>query len=149
MQSDTTDLRAFGWAPGWYEGFPCADCKQRAQMCAKRSWRCEACARAAKAEADRSAAEETAMARSAAAEIERLRAALRDAVPLDWLARVVNLLHTMAGEGISMEDCADPADLMIEISERMGFGETADSWSDVTVWLNGEAARVGKPPATP
>lgn len=57
-------------------------------------------------------------------------------VPTDWLARVVGLLDTMAGEGIGMEDCADPADLMCEIAVHMGFGEADNLWAAVTVALN-------------
>lgn len=63
------------------------------------------------------------------------------AVPLDWLARAVNLLNAMAGEGITMDDCADPADLMCEIASHMGHDGADDVWSAVTVALNGAAAR--------
>ena len=62
-------------------------------------------------------------------------------VPADWLARVVNLLNEMAGEGIGMVGCADPADLMCEIAEHMGCGDVDDPWAAVTVALNGEAVR--------
>ncbi len=60
------------------------------------------------------------------------------AVPLDWLARAVNLLNEMAGEGISMEDCAEPSDLMCEIAQHLGHGDADDLWSAVTVALNSE-----------
>ncbi len=62
------------------------------------------------------------------------------AVPKDWLARVVNLLNEMAGEGITMDDCADPSDLMCEIATHFGHGDADDIWSAVTVALNSEAA---------
>lgn len=61
-------------------------------------------------------------------------------LPPGWLARVVNLLNEMASEGITMGDCADPAELMVEIAEHLGFGDHEDPWASVTVWLNGEAA---------
>lgn len=61
------------------------------------------------------------------------------AVPSDWLARVVTLLNTMAGEGITMEDCADPADLMCVIAIHMGHGDADDLWDAVTKALNAQA----------
>lgn len=56
-------------------------------------------------------------------------------VPTDWLARVVGLLDTMAGEGMGMQDCADPADLMCEIAVHMGLGDASDPWAAVAVAL--------------
>jgi len=52
-------------------------------------------------------------------------------VPADWLRRAVQLLDTMAGEGICMEACADPADLMCEIADVLGHGDTDDPWEAV------------------
>ena len=49
----TPDLSRFGWAPGGYTGFPCRDCKQRVEWCAKRSWRCQPCAQKAADEHER------------------------------------------------------------------------------------------------
>lgn len=63
-------------------------------------------------------------------------------LPPGWLARVVNLLNAMAGEGIGMADCDDPADLMVEIANHLGFGDHDDPWASVTVQLNEDAANV-------
>lgn len=58
-------------------------------------------------------------------------------VPKDWLLRVVALMNAMAGEGIEMEGCADPAILMCEIAESMGHGDAADAWAAVMIELGG------------
>ena len=60
------------------------------------------------------------------------------AVPTEWLTRVVMLLNTMAGEGMGMDGCAEPADMMCEIADVMGCGETDDPWQAVTLALAGE-----------
>jgi hypothetical protein len=49
-------------------------------------------------------------------------------VPRGWLAAVVKLLNEMAGDGISMQDCEDPADLMCEIAEHLGVSDADDMW---------------------
>ena len=64
-------------------------------------------------------------------------------VPSDWLARTVKLLNVMAGEGIGIEDCADPADLMCEIAIHMGHGDADDLWGAVTAALLARQAREG------
>lgn len=50
------------------------------------------------------------------------------AVPADWLLRAVMLMNAMAGEGIGMEGCADPADLMCEIAQTLGAADADDMW---------------------
>jgi hypothetical protein len=58
-------------------------------------------------------------------------------VPASWLAAVVKLLNTMAGDGISMEDCEDPCDLMIEIAEHLGVSTADDPWEAAVLKLAG------------
>jgi translation elongation factor EF-4 len=59
---------------------------------------------------------------------ERVTAPSRDeiVVPRDWLQAVVKLLDVMAGEGIGMEDCEDPADLAITLADHFGVGDFDD-----------------------
>lgn len=52
----------------------------------------------------------------------------REEVPTRWLCAVLTLLNEMAGEGICMEGCEDPAELMVEIAEYLGCGEADDPW---------------------
>jgi hypothetical protein len=59
------------------------------------------------------------------------------AVPSPWLAAVVHLLSELAGEGISMEGCDDPADLMSEIADHLGCGDEDDPWLAVVGKLAG------------
>lgn len=62
-------------------------------------------------------------------------------VPTEWLARTVELLNAMAGEGIGMADCADPADLMCEIGLYFDCGEADDLWGAVTAALSDAAKK--------
>lgn len=57
--------------------------------------------------------------------------------PVDrqWLASVVHLLDTMAGEGMGMEGCADPADLMMDLATHLGFHNDDDPWSSIKNFL--------------
>ena len=41
-------------------------------------------------------------------------------VPLSWLAETVVLLDGMAGEGIEIDGCADPTDLMTDLATALG-----------------------------
>lgn len=50
------------------------------------------------------------------------------AVPAEWLSATVELLNEMAGAGIGMIDCADPADLMMQIAEYLGVADEDDCW---------------------
>lgn len=54
-------------------------------------------------------------------------------VPAQWFANVVKLLNEMAGEGVTMQGCEDPADLMCEIADHLGVGQNDDSWNDAVV----------------
>lgn len=62
-------------------------------------------------------------------------------VPTEWLARVVELLNGLAGEGIGMVDCADPADLMCEIGTYFGHSDADDLWGAVTAALSDAAKK--------
>jgi hypothetical protein len=55
---------------------------------------------------------------------ERLRHEML--VPRDWLAAIVRLLDVMAGEGVGMESCEDPADLVITLADHFGVGDFDD-----------------------
>lgn len=48
--------------------------------------------------------------------------------PTGWLLATLKLLNEMAGEGITMMDCDDPADLMREIAEHLGVGDSDNLW---------------------
>ena len=50
-------------------------------------------------------------------------------VPKVWLAATVKLLNEMAGEGICMDGCADPQDLMCDIAEHLGLADDDDAWN--------------------
>lgn len=50
-------------------------------------------------------------------------------VPVVWLAAVAKLVNEMAGEGICMDDCADPQDLMGELAEYLGVMDDDDCWN--------------------
>ena len=41
-------------------------------------------------------------------------------VPKSWLAETVALLDAMAGEGIEIDGCADPAILMTDLATALG-----------------------------
>lgn len=47
-------------------------------------------------------------------------------VPKDWLSAIVKLLDVMAGEGLGMDDCEDPADLMVTLADHFGVGDEED-----------------------
>jgi hypothetical protein len=51
-----------------------------------------------------------------------------DEVPTQWLCSVLKLLNEMAGEGITIDDCEDPAELMCEIAGYLGCSESDDPW---------------------
>ena len=57
-------------------------------------------------------------------------------VSADWLADVVSLLNEMACHGVTMEGCADPADLMCAIAIALGHGDADDPWASVTAAIN-------------
>ena len=42
-------------------------------------------------------------------------------VPTCWLVETLKLMDRMAGASLSVEDCADPADLMTEIADYLGI----------------------------
>lgn len=49
-------------------------------------------------------------------------------VPTGWLLATLKLLNEMAGEGITMMECEDPANLMTEIASHLGVGDADDLW---------------------
>ena len=53
----------------------------------------------------------------------------RIAVPRSWLAAAAKLINEMAGEGMCMDDCADPQDLMCDLAEWLGVGNDDDAWN--------------------
>lgn len=48
--------------------------------------------------------------------------------PTTWLAAVIHLLNEMAGEGICIQGCEDPCDLMTEIATHLGVADAEDPW---------------------
>ena len=50
-------------------------------------------------------------------------------VPADWLLQVASLLNIMAGEGISIDDCADPAHMMFDLAQHLGVWGADDVWA--------------------
>lgn len=62
-------------------------------------------------------------------------------VPTLWLAGVVKLLNEMAGEGVGMADCEDPAELMMELAEHLSTTGADDPWLAVIEKLAGVATR--------
>lgn len=49
-------------------------------------------------------------------------------VSATWLLQTARLLNTMAGEGIGMCGCTDPADLMCALAEIVGAQDADDMW---------------------
>ncbi len=58
-------------------------------------------------------------------------------VPVSWLSAVVQFLHEMAGEGIFIDGCKEPSDLMSEIADHLGCGDADDPWLAVVQKLMG------------
>ena len=50
-------------------------------------------------------------------------------VPKNWLADVAQLLNVMAGDGIEIEDCADPATLMTDLATFLGVADLDNCWA--------------------
>jgi len=50
-------------------------------------------------------------------------------VPKEWLAATAKLLNEMAGEGVGIEGCDDPADLMTELAVFFGVADLDDCWA--------------------
>lgn len=50
-------------------------------------------------------------------------------VPHGWLVATLKLLNEMADDGIGMEGCDDPADLMTEFAEFLGVADEDDCWA--------------------
>lgn len=50
-------------------------------------------------------------------------------VPKEWLAATAKLLNEMAGGGIRIEGCDDPADLMTEFAVFLGVADLDDCWA--------------------
>ena len=48
--------------------------------------------------------------------------------PTSWLAAVAYLLNELAREGISVEGCEDPAELLVELAKHLGVGDADDPW---------------------
>jgi hypothetical protein len=46
----------------------------------------------------------------------------------DYLLRALDIINVLAGEGVLVQGHEDPADLMMEIFERLGVEEVSDSW---------------------
>lgn len=61
----------------------------------------------------------------------------KTAVPSSWLAAVIHLLNEMAGEGLGIVDCEDPANLMTEIADHLGVGDDDDPWQAAVMKLAG------------
>lgn len=61
-------------------------------------------------------------------------------VPAPWLTAVVQFLHEMAGEGIFIDGCKEPSDLMSEIADHFGCGDEDDPWLAVMQKLTGASS---------
>ena len=48
--------------------------------------------------------------------------------PTSWLAAVAYLLNELAQEGIIIDGCEDPADLLVELAKHLGVGDADDPW---------------------
>lgn len=62
---------------------------------------------------------------------------LADEEVRSYLVRALTLVNAMAGEGLSIDDQEDPADLMTELAERLGVEDEDDSWAAVVAALDG------------
>jgi hypothetical protein len=51
---------------------------------------------------------------------------MSEIIPPDWVIDVVGLLDAMAGDGISLDGQADPADLVVDLAQYLGCPDAAD-----------------------
>lgn len=54
---------------------------------------------------------------------------LTDSEARQWLGRFLPTLLAMAEEGMAIEGCEDPQDMLSELAERLGVGDEDDSWN--------------------
>jgi hypothetical protein len=67
-------------------------------------------------------------------------ARLTDAEARQWLVRAMPTLLLMAEEGVSMEGCEDPQDMLSELADRLGVGDEDECWNAAVLRLvQGEA----------
>ena len=54
-----------------------------------------------------------------------------------WLVAVVKLLSVMAQDGVEMEGCEDPADLISNFADDIDIGDEDDRWEAAILKLAG------------
>ena len=62
------------------------------------------------------------------------------AVPERWLRAAVTLINALAQDGITLDGCADPQDMMTELAEYLGCGGADDTWRAAVVAVGSTAA---------